>query len=88
MNCQTCIDFLQDYLNGDLSLCERRTFDEHLLECPECADYMQMYRETVASGKRACCEKDLAVVEIPEELVRAILAAKQHCSERHHGTNS
>jgi anti-sigma factor RsiW len=73
MNCQSCIDFLHDYLTGELSAAERATFKEHLARCPECVAYLETYQETIKLGKAACRDQDPPV---PEALVRAILAAR------------
>lgn len=76
MDCRTFIEFLMDYLGAGLGAEARGTFEEHLAECPECVAYLRQYEQTVRLGK-ACCEPDAAVpAEVPEDLVRAILAAR------------
>jgi len=40
MTCRELVDFLMDYLNGELGGGERETFDEHLTICPACVDYI------------------------------------------------
>jgi anti-sigma factor RsiW len=77
MNCRTFIEFLMEYLSGELTLEERAIFDEHLAECPWCVAYLQNYHETIRLGKAAFAQDDeLVPKEVPEELVRAILAAR------------
>lgn len=77
MTCQELIEFLLDYLEGDLSAAERRRFDEHLAICPQCVAYLDSYRQTVALGRDACRDPQDDPSELPEELVEAILAARR-----------
>ncbi len=75
MTCRECADFLSDYLAGDLSVEVRATFERHLSLCPNCAIYLDQFRATVKAGKHAYEAAETA--EMPEELVRAILAARR-----------
>ena len=77
MTCRDFIGFLMDYLAGGLSDQERATFDAHLAVCPDCVAYLNTYQATVAMGKAAFTEREDEVpVEVPEELVQAILASR------------
>ena len=77
MTCREFVDFLMSYLDGDLDAEPRRVFEEHLDMCPPCVTFMDTYRDTIRLGKLACREDDGPVPEeAPEELVRAILAAR------------
>lgn len=77
MTCRELVDFLMAYLDRELPLDQRERFERHLAVCPECVDYMTGYIETVRMGKMACAPLDAPVSgNVPEELVRAILAAK------------
>jgi anti-sigma factor RsiW len=73
MTCHTFLDFLMDYLNGELPPGQHAVFEEHLGECPDCVAYLAMYRETVKLGKAAAAAPEAPV---PEDLIRAILAAR------------
>jgi anti-sigma factor RsiW len=75
MTCRELNDFLLDYLEGALPESVRAAFEEHLGLCEECVVYLEEYREVVRLG-RACGEEHDAAEEAPEELVRAILAAR------------
>ena len=77
MTCKELVEFLMDYLDGLLSEPERRRFEEHLGECPDCVAYLATYREAVRLGKEACAAGDSIPTDVPEELVRAILAARR-----------
>jgi len=53
MTCRELVEFLMDYLDGQLSEPERLRFEEHLGECPDCVAYLATYREAVRLGKKA-----------------------------------
>jgi anti-sigma factor RsiW len=77
LTCREFADFIMDYLSGDLASDTRRQFDAHLSECINCQKYLISYEETVRLGKRAFDNEDAAVpAEVPEELVKAILATR------------
>jgi len=76
MICREVVEFLAEYLSGDMPSDQRLAFDEHLEACPECVAYVKSYQETVKLGKAAFSHPDERVPdEVPEELVEAILAA-------------
>ena len=78
MTCRELVEFLMDYLDGHLSEPERRCFEEHLGECPDCVAYLATYQEAIRLGKEACkAGNDPLPPEVPEDLVRAILAARR-----------
>jgi anti-sigma factor RsiW len=77
MTCRELVDFLMAYLDRELAQDQHDRFERHLTECPACVVYMNAYVETIRMGKMACSPLDSPVTEdIPEEFVRAILAAK------------
>jgi anti-sigma factor RsiW len=77
MTCRELVEFLMDYLDGVLPEPERSCFEEHLGECPDCIAYLASYREAVRLGKEACTTGDAIPAEVPEDLVRAVLAARR-----------
>ena len=78
MTCRELIDFLMDYLEGELSEAQRQAFEHHLSRCPDCVAYLAAYKDTIQLGKQAFAEQDGDVPEeVPEELVRAILASRR-----------
>ena len=78
LTCREVADFLMAYEDGELSPAERGEFDAHLAVCPDCVAYLEGYRATVALGKRAFTADDAAAAdEVPEDLVRAIVAARR-----------
>jgi anti-sigma factor RsiW len=74
MNCREFIDFLDGYFDGTLPESERVAFDRHLDECPHCREYLASYRATVRLEQAAFA--DDAPAAAPEDLIRAILAAR------------
>lgn len=75
MNCRDVIEFLDDYFAGRLSPPVRESFEEHIGRCPYCRDYIATYRDAVRMGKAGLARPEDAR-EMPEELVRAILASR------------
>jgi anti-sigma factor RsiW len=82
MHCREFTDFLDDYLSGDLSADERSVFETHLVECPSCVAYLESYRRTIHLAKTASCasENPPLPLEIPEELIQAILRTRRRRS--------
>lgn len=77
MNCRECADFLMQYLSGELPPETSESFSRHLAKCRNCDEYLKQYRETIEAGKKACDREDRVAPPIPEELLRAILAARK-----------
>jgi predicted anti-sigma-YlaC factor YlaD len=75
LTCQEVLDYLTEYLEGNLPAGEHARLDEHLAVCPMCVDYLNNFKAAIALTKHAC-EDDPALAQIPEELVQAILAAR------------
>jgi anti-sigma factor RsiW len=75
MTCRELAEFVGAYLSGELEPAARVEFDRHLAECEACVSYLDSYRSTVDAGKAAFADEPVPAV--PEELVRAILAAKR-----------
>ncbi len=77
MTCRDFIEFLMDYLAGDLSPEERALFDAHLAMCPACRAYLQTYQETIQLEKALLEPTEEAVpADVPDQLIQAILAAR------------
>jgi anti-sigma factor RsiW len=76
MTCRELVDFLMDYLDGELAPDIRRRFDAHLDQCPDCVTYLDTYRETLRLTRELGAADAVAAPEVPEALVRAVLAAR------------
>ena len=78
LKCREVIDFLDRYLEGELSPQERREFEWHLRLCRSCRAYLKTYRETLRFEEVAREELGREVPEsVPEELVLAILQSRE-----------
>lgn len=77
MTCREFVEFLMAYLDEELPGGQRRVFEGHLQDCPPCKTYLETYRETVELGRRVCDGEVAPPEDVPESLVRAILAARR-----------
>jgi len=75
--CTEIIGFLADYLDGELTADRRSEFDRHLAVCPSCVAYLETYKETIRMAKVAELPPVRQMEEVPEELIKAILAANR-----------
>jgi predicted anti-sigma-YlaC factor YlaD len=76
MNCRELSDFLMDYYNGDLPEESRVQFEMHLSKCGNCETYFVQYQLTIKAGKMACDETSDHIKAVPEDLIKAVLAAR------------
>jgi anti-sigma factor RsiW len=78
MTCRELVDFLMDYLSGELAPEVLADFEWHLSVCPNCVRYLETYRATIVLERAAFRRPgDTDAPSVPEELVRAILAARR-----------
>jgi predicted anti-sigma-YlaC factor YlaD len=78
VTCREFAEFMMDYTAGELTAEVRVPFDDHLARCSNCRRYLTSYEETVKLGKRAFDDESADLPsDVPEELVRAILAARR-----------
>lgn len=77
MTCRECAEFLSDYLEGDLPVAVREVFERHLSRCPNCETYLAQFKATVLAGQAAFADETDAAEVVPEDLIRAILAARK-----------
>ncbi|MEO6259992.1 MAG: zf-HC2 domain-containing protein [Thermoanaerobaculia bacterium] len=71
ITCREVIEFIIDYLDGELPSEDLRQFKRHLDVCPSCVAYLQNYEQTLRLARDSHEELDL-----PEGLVAAVLAAR------------
>ena len=76
LTCREFVEFLMAYLADELPAEQRAVFEAHLGECPDCVNYLHTYQQTVRIEKIACGCQDPAPADAPEELIRAIMAAR------------
>jgi anti-sigma factor RsiW len=78
VTCREFVEFLMAYLDGELPTGQRSTFERHMGDCPACVRYLETYRETLRLERELCREADGSPPDdVPEGLVRAILAARR-----------
>ena len=46
--CQQAVELVTDYLEGALTRRERRRFEAHLRDCPNCTAYVEQIKLTIA----------------------------------------
>ena len=64
LTCKEFIDFLAEYLDGELSAERVAIFDQHLAICPDCVAYLESYKSTIGLLKDASRQGDS---ELPED---------------------
>ncbi|HEV7241112.1 MAG TPA: zf-HC2 domain-containing protein [Thermoanaerobaculia bacterium] len=74
MNCSELITtFLADYFDGTLPPDMLADFEHHLDVCDSCVAYLRTYRETITMAAAAGTAPRVDMLDVPEELVKAIL---------------
>ena len=69
ITCKELIDFLDDYVAGEVPPARRHEFERHLSVCPSCVEYVKSYRDTIQLARRAYPDP----AEIPPDLLAALL---------------
>jgi len=79
LSCKHFVEFLDDYVAGGQPEEARKAFEDHINCCPPCLDFLNDYRKTIETSKKACCcgHKDVPRDKVPEGLINAILAARK-----------
>lgn len=73
MTCQEFVVSLSAYREGELGPAERTRAEEHLAGCVKCAAYKRGYENTIELV-RAAVREDSGKPEVPEKLVRSVIA--------------
>jgi predicted anti-sigma-YlaC factor YlaD len=47
MTCKELVEIVTDYIEGSLPAADRILFDEHLLDCDGCRNYLEQMRHTI-----------------------------------------
>lgn len=78
INCKSFDAFIVDYIDDNLKDEEKKIFIRHLIECAPCKKYLEDYQNSIALSEAAFSNDEKnPKKEIPEQLVNAILAARQ-----------
>jgi anti-sigma factor RsiW len=75
LTCEQIIAFLDSYLDGQLDAETLAAFEYHLARCTSCVAYLATYREIIRIARAAKTAPMLNVEDVPEDLVRAVMAA-------------
>ena len=76
LTCRELVGFAADWIDGALDATECTRCDAHVAACLNCATYLRTYAETIRLAKDAHADEPTSP-GVPEELVRAILSARQ-----------
>jgi len=77
INCRQCLDFIADYLAGEVDPRAAEQFEAHLEACPPCRDYIESYKRTIELERDALTVDDAECRAMPESLVKAICRARK-----------
>lgn len=78
ITCNEFESFILAYLEDDLTPRQKSVFEMHLRLCRECRDYLAAFRASLELAKGAFEQgRDHLEDDIPEDLVKAILAARR-----------
>ena len=78
LTCRDFVGLLFDYLLGGLGAEGTAAMNAHLAACPSCVAYLKTYEASIRMGRLALAPSDDPVPEeVPEALVRAVLAARR-----------
>jgi anti-sigma factor RsiW len=77
ITCRELIDFLDRYVDGELPAPTARRFEEHLAVCAACVEYLHSYRETIRLAGEAWNDEQIAIEDVPSQLIDAILAVRE-----------
>lgn len=76
MTCREFVEFIGNYLSGEMLPQTKETFEGHLQRCDNCRRYLEIYGDSIALGQRAFDETAWPT-DVPTELVDAIMAARK-----------
>ena len=82
MTCRELYGFLDEFLDGGLDPAIRQNFDRHLAACASCRRYLESYRTTLSVARKSELADTPARTEAPEELVLAVLHARNAAFSR------
>ncbi|MDX2131269.1 MAG: zf-HC2 domain-containing protein [Planctomycetota bacterium] len=75
LSCKDCVEFLLDYLDGQLPAEQRFTFESHIAFCGDCEVFLANYRKAVELTSGCARGGAGAPGKIPEHMVDAIVKA-------------
>ena len=76
MTCREVTEILDRYLDGDLPKRAQLMMKMHFLICSDCRNYLRSYKLTIRAAKEYLELDGAPPTDMPEELVKAVLAAR------------
>ena len=73
--CKQAVALMTEYLENDLSPCDRARFEQHLAGCPHCTEYLAQMRATIAAAGQV--DPDDLEPEVLDDLVDLFRRWKQ-----------
>lgn len=79
ITCREFEDFVLAYLDDELTERQRSVFEWHLRICRECREYLEAYQRTQEIAGAVLAPANAPVPDdVPEDLIKAILEAREH----------
>ncbi len=76
ITCRQAEEFIDRYLDGELSSFQKLIFKTHIAMCKECHEYLRAYEASRSIAKIAMSKDGEEADPMPDDLVKAILAAQ------------
>jgi len=77
ITCKEFEDFVQRYLDDELTGREKTLFEWHMRICRECREYLASYQRTIEIGHAVFDSKNAQLsTDVPEDLIKAILESR------------
>ncbi len=73
ITCRDLVELVTDYLEGQIAAVEQHAIDDHLGECPGCAEYVRQMRLTI-QAMRGLVSDEAMFPQTRDELMRAFSA--------------
>jgi anti-sigma factor RsiW len=80
LTCKELIDQLDDFVADALSPEQLEDFRLHLEECPDCVNYLDSYRKTIAAAQHALTAMPPSTPEASEEFVENFMSTIRRIS--------
>jgi anti-sigma factor RsiW len=77
VTCREFAEFIGEYLSGELPSDVTAQFERHMSRCTNCDAYLANYRMTIDLGRQAFADEANLPDDVPEDLVKAILASRR-----------
>lgn len=77
ISCREAEEFVDRYLDGELSAVQNLKFRLHIAMCVECQEYLSAYKTSRSLAKSSMDIDAGDVRPMPDDLVKAILASRE-----------